>query len=53
MTIVVSVDDPHPVYFGGVVAAPVFKNVAADTVRYLKTKQSLELQGLNENRRVN
>ncbi len=53
VTIVVSVDDPHPVYFGGVVAAPVFKNVAADTVRYLKTKQSLELQGLNENRRVN
>ena len=44
VTIVVSVDEPHPYYFGGVVAAPVFKNVAADVVRYLKTKQVLATQ---------
>lgn len=44
VTIVVSVDEPHPNYYGGVVAAPVFRNVAADVVRYLKTKQSLNLQ---------
>ncbi len=43
VTIVVSVDEPHPLYFGGVVAAPVFKNVALDTVRYLKTKRSLKV----------
>ncbi len=52
VTIVVSVDEPHPYYFGGVVAAPVFKNVAADVVRYLKTKQSLDTQmNLNANKR--
>ena len=44
VTIVVSLDEPHPNYYGGVVAAPVFKNVAADVVRYLKTKQSLDRQ---------
>jgi len=41
VTIVVSVDEPRPYYFGGVVAAPVFRNVAAEAVRYLKTKQAL------------
>lgn len=52
VTIVISVDEPHPYYFGGVVAAPVFRNVAADVVRYLKTKQSLDTQmNLNANRR--
>jgi cell division protein FtsI/penicillin-binding protein 2 len=38
ITVVVMVDEPRPVYFGGVVAAPVFKNVAGDVIRYLKTK---------------
>lgn len=44
VTIVVTLDEPHPNYYGGVVAAPVFKNVAADVVRYLKTKQALNVQ---------
>jgi len=44
VTIIVSIDEPRPYYFGGVVAAPVFKNVAADVVRYLKTKQVLATQ---------
>ena len=37
IAIVVTVDEPHPNYYGGVVAAPVFKNVAGDVIRYLKT----------------
>jgi stage V sporulation protein D (sporulation-specific penicillin-binding protein) len=54
LAIVVSVDDPHPYYFGGVVAAPVFKNVATDAIRYLKTKQSAnEVMALNEDIRSN
>jgi cell division protein FtsI/penicillin-binding protein 2 len=36
LTIVVIVDEPHPYYFGGVVAAPVFQKVAGDVIRYLK-----------------
>lgn len=54
VAIAVVVDGPHPYYFGGVVAAPVFKNVAGDVIRYLKTKQSPnEVIVLNENRTVN
>ncbi|MDD5655502.1 MAG: penicillin-binding transpeptidase domain-containing protein, partial [Candidatus Omnitrophica bacterium] len=36
LAIVVTVDEPHPYYFGGVVAAPVFQNVAGDAIRYIK-----------------
>ncbi|MFA4854476.1 MAG: penicillin-binding transpeptidase domain-containing protein [Candidatus Omnitrophota bacterium] len=36
LTIVVTIDEPHPVYFGGVVAAPVFQKVAGDAIRYIK-----------------
>lgn len=50
VTIVVSLDEPHPCYYGGVVAAPVFKNVAGDVVRYLKAKQALA-EGYNPNAR--
>lgn len=39
IAVAVTVDEPHPYYFGGVVAAPVFKNVACDTLKYLKTRQ--------------
>jgi cell division protein FtsI/penicillin-binding protein 2 len=39
IAIAVIVDQPHPYYFGGVVAAPVFKNVATDVLRYLKSKK--------------
>jgi cell division protein FtsI (penicillin-binding protein 3) len=42
VVIVVSLDEPHPQYYGGVVAAPVFRNVAGDVIRYLKTKQAYE-----------
>jgi cell division protein FtsI (penicillin-binding protein 3) len=54
VAIAVVVDEPHPYYFGGVVAAPVFKNVASDVVKYLKTNQPLnEVVALNENKTVN
>lgn len=39
VSIVVIVDEPRPYYFGGVVAAPVFKNVAEDVLKYLRNKQ--------------
>jgi cell division protein FtsI (penicillin-binding protein 3) len=39
ITVVVTVDEPHPYYFGGVVAAPVFQKVAGDVIRYLKVNQ--------------
>lgn len=40
IAIAVIVDQPHPYYFGGVVSAPVFKNVASDVLRYMKVKES-------------
>ncbi|MDD5730187.1 MAG: penicillin-binding transpeptidase domain-containing protein [Candidatus Omnitrophica bacterium] len=42
VVIAVVVDDPHPYYYGGVVSAPVFKNVASDVLRYLKATQSVD-----------
>ena len=36
LAIVVTVDEPHPGYLGGVVAAPVFQRVAGDAIRYIK-----------------
>ena len=50
IAVVVVLDEPHPYYFGGVVAAPVFKNVAGDTLRYLKTNPSFnQIVALHEN----
>lgn len=39
LAVAIVVDEPHPYYFGGVVAAPVFKNVVSDCARYLKSNQ--------------
>jgi len=39
ITVVVTVDEPHGSYYGGVVAAPVFQKVAGDVIRYLKGNQ--------------
>jgi len=48
------VDEPRPYYYGGVVAAPVFKNVVADVLRYLKTsKAQNETLALNEDKAIN
>jgi len=38
IAVAVVLDEPHP-YYGGVVAAPVFKNVVADSLRYLKSSK--------------
>ena len=54
VAIAVTVDEPHPLYFGGVVAAPVFKNVANDILKYLIQKQMThETVVLNETIRAN
>ncbi len=37
---VIVFDDPHPSYFGGTVAAPVFKEVIEDSLKYLKNSGS-------------
>ncbi|MBI5143708.1 MAG: hypothetical protein HZA30_01385, partial [Candidatus Omnitrophica bacterium] len=38
ISVVICVDEPRPVYYGGDVAAPVFKNVADESLKYLGTK---------------
>ena len=38
LSVVVCFDEPHPVYYGGDVAAPVFKNVMEESLRYLNAK---------------
>jgi cell division protein FtsI/penicillin-binding protein 2 len=49
VAIAVVVDEPRPYYFGGVVSAPVFKNVAKEVLRYLKAnKIENEVIALNE-----
>ena len=42
VAIAVVVDEPRPVYYGGVVAAPAFKNVAGDVLKYLKAREPLK-----------
>lgn len=37
LAIAVCVDEPRPVYYGGDVAAPVFRNVADESLKYLNT----------------
>jgi len=54
IAIAVVVDEPHPYYFGGVVAAPAFKNVVSDTLKYLKTSSSgKEVMAFYETNTVN
>jgi cell division protein FtsI (penicillin-binding protein 3) len=38
LVIAVTIDEPQGMYYGGVVAAPVFKNVAEDSLKYVRTK---------------
>jgi cell division protein FtsI (penicillin-binding protein 3) len=38
LAIAVTIDEPRGMYYGGVVAGPVFKNVAQDSLKYLRTK---------------
>ena len=53
VAIAVTLDEPHP-YYGGVVAAPAFKNVAGDTIKYLKANQAFNpVVALNEAKTAN
>lgn len=50
VTIAVCIDEPHPIIFGGVVAAPVFKNVARDAIKYLMSRNATgEIVFLHDN----
>ncbi|MFA5059922.1 MAG: penicillin-binding transpeptidase domain-containing protein [Candidatus Omnitrophota bacterium] len=45
IAVVVVFDEPHPSHYGGTVSAPVFQEVAQDTLRYLRaTKSSVIVQ---------
>jgi cell division protein FtsI (penicillin-binding protein 3) len=39
LAIVISVDEPHPAYYGGVVAGPAFKEVVEDSLKYLAVRK--------------
>jgi len=43
---IVVVDEPHPSYFGGTVAAPVFSEVVGDAIRYLQVKEEEQKENL-------
>lgn len=54
IAIAVIIDEPRPYYFGGVVSAPVFKNVASDVLKYINSnKTSGGLVFLNEDKAIN
>ena len=38
LVVVVCIDEPHPVYYGGDVSAPVFKSVMEGSLKYLNAK---------------
>ncbi len=40
LAVVVVFDDPHPAYYGGTVAAPVFAQVVGDSLKYLNSHQT-------------
>jgi len=44
VVVVVMLDQPHPLYYGGVVAAPVFSRVVRDTLRYMDIKPNAAIQ---------
>ena len=41
LAVVVTVDEPHPAYYGGVVAGPVFKEVVEDSLKYLSSRKGM------------
>lgn len=44
IAMVLVIDEPRPVYFGGVVCAPSFKNICERILSYLETQESPEMQ---------
>jgi membrane peptidoglycan carboxypeptidase len=51
IAIVVTVDEPHGQYYGGEVAAPVFRNIAQKTLGYLSILPDQELKANQRTRR--
>lgn len=49
LAMVIVFDEPHPSHFGGTVAAPVFKEVAESTLKYLASQNSFSLKELAQN----
>ena len=47
ISIVVIIDEPRPYYFGGVAAAPIFKNIAQDAIRYIKGRDYMQSAKIN------
>lgn len=48
---VVVYDEPHPVYYGGLVAAPVFAEVIENSLKYLDSQQSIaQVDSFDEDR---
>jgi cell division protein FtsI (penicillin-binding protein 3) len=39
IAVVVVIDEPRPLYFGGTVCAPAFKNICENVLRYLETQE--------------
>lgn len=52
LAIVVSFDEPHPAYLGGTVSAPVFKRVAEESLKYLKSLEKTESVNINETKKA-
>ncbi len=46
---VVVFDEPHPVYYGGLVSAPVFKEVVENSLRYLNSQDTKEISNMDDN----
>ena len=46
---VVVFDEPHPVYYGGLVSAPVFKEVVENGLRYLNAQDTKEISDMDDN----
>jgi len=42
LAIVVVFDEPHPYHYGGVVAAPVFKQIAEKSLKYIEVNEKLQ-----------
>lgn len=49
IVVVVTVDEPHPSYFGGTVAAPVFQEVVVNALKYLEASDDIIVQDREKN----
>ena len=53
IVVVVTIDEPHGQYYGGVVAAPVFRTIAQRTLRYLSVLPDQDLKPNERSTRSN